>query len=140
MSGRILHKLVQLCLEMIDYGAVFGLRTEQDDLRVTSDSHGVPRWPVEEIASGYALLRPIQIRHRDLAFNHVSPMRGLAAIGLEALEERGDICACFQGKVFASDGAITGRIAEVEYLTGDCAGNVETRLDILFCDSHVFLG
>jgi hypothetical protein len=67
-------------------------------------------------------------------------MRGLAAIGLEAFEEWGDICACFQGEVFASDGAITGRIAEVEYLTGDCAGNVETRLDILFCDSHVFFG
>ncbi len=122
---------------MLDDGAVLDLRAEQDDLGIDAHAHRMARRPIEEIAARDDFFLPIAVRDGDLPLDHVSPMRGLAQIGFQSLEERPEVGALLEREVLARDRAVTAGIAKVQFLSGDGAGHVQSGLDVVLCDAHV---
>ena len=76
---------------MINYTGVLVLRAEQDELAVPGDPNRVSRWPVEQVPGRDLLLGPVAKGDAQLAVDQVAPVRRLAEVVLEPLQERRDV-------------------------------------------------
>lgn len=76
---------------MVDDMAVCVLRAEHDDFRVRVDLDVVPRWPIEEIIRFDSFLRALGIGCCELAAQYETPVRTLAQITFQPLEQWGRV-------------------------------------------------
>src|ERR1700704_4134997 len=116
--------------------AVLALGAEHDELRVSVDPHVVSGWPVEQIIRIDRLLRAIRIGRGDPSAQDEAPVGALAAITLQALEERGRIDPRRQREILAADLAESARVAEVRSLTDHGAWNLHLHFHVLFRYPH----
>ncbi|HUW54281.1 MAG TPA: hypothetical protein VMV99_12780, partial [Rhodanobacter sp.] len=66
---------------------VLVLRAEQNDLGILTDFDCVPGRPVEQVTTADYFARSICIGNGEFTLQHVTPMRGLAQIALQALKQ-----------------------------------------------------
>src|SRR3954453_3870969 len=78
---------------VVHHVAVLVLGAEQHDLGVLDDAHAVPGRPVEEVLCHTLLCGAVGVGHDQGAGDDVPPVRGLAGVVLEALEQRRDVGA-----------------------------------------------
>src|SRR6478736_1757294 len=70
------------------HARVFDLWAEEDDLGVHPDAHAVSRWPIEQIIARARLLRVVRVGDDHFPGKHVAPVRRLAGVTLQTLEQR----------------------------------------------------
>src|SRR5512143_1943189 len=112
---------------------VLVLRTEQYDLGIFADFYRVSGRPVEQVTAFVLFLSAVCVSNCEFTLQQVAPVRRLAKIALQPLEQRRDICPCGERKVLAANLAVPGRIAEIRLLSGYRAWNV-------YPNRYVFLG
>ena len=78
----------------------------------------------------------VGVRDHELAGQHVAPVRRLAGVALEPLQQRLDVGAGAEGEPFPSHLAQAGCIAEVADLAGHGARDVDLGGDLLSRDLH----
>jgi hypothetical protein len=88
---------------VVDHKAVFMLRAEHDDFRVRIDLNVVPRGPVEKVIRFDCLLRTFRIGGGELAVQDETPVRTLAHIAFQPLEQRGRVHAHREREKFSAD-------------------------------------
>src|SRR5688500_9702236 len=121
---------------VIDDVAVLALRAEHDDLRVGVDLHVVPRRPVEEVVRLDRLALALRIGGGDLAVQHEAPVRAVAVVAFQALEQRRGIDARRQREVLAADLAEAAGIADVRALAEHRAGDSHRHVHPRWRYSH----
>ena len=126
----------QLFAQVLDDGAVLRLWAKQDDFGISTHANGVAWWPEKQISTDDGLLCSIGVCHGDRPFHHVSPMWGLAEIGLEPFEKGRDVRALLERKVLSGNRPVTGRITKVERLTGNGTWDVDSCGNVVLCDFH----
>lgn len=121
---------------MVDDFAVFDLWAEEDDFCIFSDFDGVAGGPVKKVAGGDGFLLAVFVGDGDFAFEEVTPVRRLAEVVLESFEQGRDVGASAEGKVFAGDFTVAGRVAEIEGLTSDGTGDLNRGGNLCFWYVH----
>ena len=96
---------------MLDLGA------EQNDLRVPSYLHCMAGRPIEDLSAGNGLLPPILVSHGNLPFDQVAPMRRLAKVIFQTLQERRDVGSGAKREILAGNLSIARRLTEVQLLS-----------------------
>ena len=139
MDFRTGHsRSAELLVQMVYNLAMFDLWAEQNHFGVFARFDCMTGWPVKKVAARDDFLLAIGVGHGDFPLDQVAPMRRLAEVIFETLEQRGDVCARTEGEVFSRHLGVTSSVAKVELLAGDCAGNVDFGWNVLFGDFHNF--
>ena len=107
---------LRLCNHVIDHPAVLVLRAEHDDLGIRVDPHVVAGRPIEQIVGAHRFLRPAGVRGGELSLHDEAPVRTLAKIAFQALEQGRGVDIRRQREVFAAYFPEAGRIAEIRAL------------------------
>src|SRR5258708_6893456 len=115
---------------------VFDLRAEEDELRVFQHADAVSRGPVEEVVGGTGLFGPVCVADDHRTRDHVAPMRSLARVALEALQQWSNVGAPPERQVPTGERARPGGIAEADRLARDSAGNVDLDRYLVLRDTH----
>jgi len=110
-----LHGL-QLLPHVIDHLGVLPLRAEHDDLRVGRDLHVVPGGPVEQVGRLDRLPLAGRVRRGQLPAQDVAPVRALAEVAVQPLEQGRGVHSGGQREELAADLAQTGRISQSIYI------------------------
>src|SRR5262245_33028305 len=84
---------------------VLDVRAEEDDVGIIDDTQAVSCWPVEEVVRRAGLLSAVDVGDNEFAGEHVAPMRGLAGITLQPLQQWSDAGARREREVFAAQRA-----------------------------------
>src|ERR1044072_2121290 len=101
-GASLLRARTHLVEHVIQHPGVLGLRAEQDDLRVLSAAHAVPRGPEEELTAADHFLVATGIGDGELALDQVAPVRRVAQVALQALEEWRDVGTGREREVLAA--------------------------------------
>jgi hypothetical protein len=116
------------------------LRTEQDDLGIIADFDRVSGWPVEQVTAVDHFICAVCVGDGEFTPQQVAPVRGLAQVALQPLEERRDVRTGAERKVLAADLAVPGRVTEIRLLSGYGAWYVDSDWYVLLGYAHrVFL-
>ena len=118
--------------------AMFDLRAEQNHFGVFARFDCMTGRPVKKVTAGDDFLLAIGVGHGDFPLDQIAPMRRLAEVIFEPLEQRCDVCARTEGEVFSRHLGVTSSVAKAELLAGDCAGDVDLGWNVLFGDFHDF--
>src|SRR3979409_2336744 len=78
------------------------LGTEHDNLRVGVDLYIVSRRPIEQVVGIHRFSRAIRVGRNELAAQNEAPVRALALIAFQSLEERSGVNARREGEVLAA--------------------------------------
>ncbi len=122
---------------MIDNMRVLALRAEHDDFRIRVDAHVVPGRPIEEVVLVDGLLAAGGIGGGDLAAQHEAPVRAVAAVSFQSLEQGGRIDTSGQREVFATDLPITICVAEIHFLANSGTGDLHLYVDFVLGNPHL---
>ena len=79
---------------------MFDLWAEENDFGVLHDADAVTGRPVEEVIPHADLFLAAGVGEHNLARDHESPVRGVAVIVVEALEQQRDIGAGAEREIF----------------------------------------
>ena len=60
---------LELFPQVFDDGAVFLLRTEEDNLCICADSNGMTGWPIEQVIASHGFLSTVCIGDGDLSLD-----------------------------------------------------------------------
>ncbi|CDX11917.1 hypothetical protein MPL3356_110233 [Mesorhizobium plurifarium] len=121
---------------VIDHMAVLVLWAEHDNGGILHDAHIVSGRPVKEVVLSHRLLPPLRIRRGDLALEHIAPVRALAAVVVEAFEQRRRVDTLGEREMFGADLIVTGDAAEAQALPYHCSRKLKTQVNVIFCNFH----
>src|SRR3981189_364033 len=131
---RLASLAPRLFNHVIDNVSMLALRAEHNDLRVSTDTHIVPRWPVEQVIGTDCLLLAHRIGRGEFTTQHKAPMRTLTEVSFQTLEKRGGIHPRGKGEVLAADLAVSTCIAEFRALTDNGAGYLHLGIHLFLCN------
>jgi hypothetical protein len=123
---------------VIDDFAVLVLRAEQNDFGIFIGSHGVSGRPVKEVAgTDYFLL--VRKGHGEFSLQKVSPVWRLTTVALKPFQQRRNVRAGAQRKIFCAHLSESGRISKISLLPSHRARRVDSDRNIIFRYSHLSL-
>ena len=116
--------------------SVLMLRTKQNEIGILFDFYRMSRWPVKQVICAGDFRTAVGVRRGQFPLDDISPVRGMAHVSFQPLQQWRYIHSGGERKILAADFPIAGGVAEIQLLA--CGGSRNANFDgnIILGDMH----